>query len=411
MLGWISTTFAALSIAHFRVLWASGLFSLVAFFMAMITQSIVAFELAGTNRAVGWVVFAQGAAMALLGPLGGAYADRLPKRRVVATGTLTMGCAFGAIGLLISLERLLIVHLSIASFLVGSAIAFSGPARQALTVELVPAERRGNAMALNSVANTVSRVLGPALAGIVLGWRLGGPALAYAVMSAFYLVSTLLLLPLPHSRVRVNAAESHVFSDMLEGWRYVWSHRALRLLVLYFVSVILLGFSHVTVLPGLVKNGLGLPATDVSMLMVASAVGALIASVGVARFADSGWALFLYSAMAFLFCAGLLGVAFSASKLGATAAMFVTGLGNGGFQTLNGAVIAQNTEPQYMGRVFSLTMTAFAAFGLMALPMGILADTIGERGAFMAMGASVGVVSIVMATALARSARTAPAPG
>jgi MFS family permease len=175
--------------------------------------------------------------------------------------------------------------------------------------------------------------------------------------------------------------------------------------------VILLGFTHVTVLPGLVENALGLDATAVSTLMVASAVGALLASLGVARFGDSDWALFLYSSMAFAFCLGLLGVAIAPNRLAATAAMFLTGFGSGGFQTLNGAVIAQNTEPRYMGRVFSLTMTAFAAFGLMALPMGILADTIGERATFGVMGASVGVVSVVMALALARNARRAADTG
>ncbi len=83
MLGWLRTTFAAFEIRDFRILWLGTIFSFVAFFMSTVVQHVVAFELTGTNGAVGYVVSAQGVAMALLGPLGGAYADRWPKRRVV----------------------------------------------------------------------------------------------------------------------------------------------------------------------------------------------------------------------------------------------------------------------------------------------------------------------------------------
>ena len=75
VLAWLKATFAALEVRDFRGLWFGGLASFVAFFMAMIVQSVVAFNIAGNNKAVGLVVFGQGFAMLALGPIGGAFAD------------------------------------------------------------------------------------------------------------------------------------------------------------------------------------------------------------------------------------------------------------------------------------------------------------------------------------------------
>ena len=74
--------------------------------------------------------------------------------------------------------------------------------------------------------------------------------------------------------------------------------------------------------------------------------------------------------------------------------MFCVGLGSGGFQSLNAAVIARETEPGFIGRVMSLALLAFAGFGLIALPYGILADSIGERMTFVVMGSAVSLFAI-----------------
>ena len=101
MRAWFETTFAAFRVRNYRVLWIGTLASFVAFFMSTVVNSVVAFDLLHTNEAVGIVVFFQGIAMVLLGPLGGAYADRWPKRRVVACGQLLAGSGFGLLAWLI----------------------------------------------------------------------------------------------------------------------------------------------------------------------------------------------------------------------------------------------------------------------------------------------------------------------
>lgn len=400
-------SFGAFRIPNFRILFAGTLCSFTAFFMSTIVQSVVAFELTGLNGAVGNAVFGQGLGMVIFGPLGGAYADRLPKRRVIAIGQTVSGTALASLGFLYASGEIALPHLVFNSFVMGAAFGFIGPARQALVIDLVPGALRGNAMALTNVSNTTSRVLGPAVAGLLLGLEAFGAAAAYWTMAALYVGSAFLLLSLPRSIVRENAGETHVLADLAEGLRYAWRHRQLRHLLIFFVSVMLIGFPHVTLIVGWLKHQLGRPEEDLAQMALCSAIGALSASLLVARHADSASATRIYSWMAIGF--GLTLILFSSAPTFATgiAAIMLVGATSGGFHALNGAVIARQTETPYMGRVMSLTLMAFAGFSLTAWPLGMLADVYGERTVLFMMGAAVFGLSVFMSFVVARDDRSA----
>ena len=411
---WLEGTFAAFGTREFRVLWFGTLFSFLAFFMSTIVQSVVAFELTGDNGAVGFVVFAQGLAMLLLGPFGGAFADRWPKRRVVAVAQSITFSVFVTLAFMVATNTIQLLALAAGSLVMGCTIAFMGPARQALVIDLVPEAVRGNAMALSQVANSASRVVGPALAGLLLAWAVSGATGAYATMAAFYAVSVASLILLPRSRVRADVGETRVLADVAAGLRYVAGHERLRLLIALFVAVIMTGFPYVTVLPGLVEHQLGHEAQEISLLYLVTAVGALTASLTLARYADSRHAVRIFASMGFLFGLALLGLSQVPSYEVAVAWMIVIGVTSGGFQSLSGAVIVRVVEPGFIGRVMSLTMLAFAGFGLMGLPIGLLADELGERTALAFLGGAVCVIVGVLGPLAARRARTAPegpAPG
>lgn len=398
-------SFASLSIRNYRMLFIGTLASFTAFFTSTVVQGVVAFELTGTNTAVGGVVFGQGLGMFFLGPLGGAYADRLPKRRVIAIGQVFSATCFGSVGVLYASGTLEITHLVLNGFAVGCAFGFIGPARQALVVDLVPHAMLGNAMALTNVSNTMSRVAGPLVAAALIGYEVAGPAAAYGVMSFLYLTSAALLLLLPRSVVRDDVGETHVFEDLTQGLRYAWQNIRLRHLLFFFVTVMLVGFPHVTLIPGLLENQLGHSATELTRFALFSAIGALAASLSVARFADSRHATRIYSWLAIMFGGSLVILALMPGFNSAMAAMVLVGGASGGFHALNGAVIARAADPIYMGRVMSLTLLAFAGFSLSALPLGILADRFGERSVLMGMGLTVIVISFWMAAVVARDAQ------
>lgn len=136
-----------------------------------------------------------------------------------------------------------------------------------------------------------------------------------------------------------------------------------------------------------------------TLLLGVSALGGLGASLYVASLADSPRARRVYTVMTLLFGMSLAGSGFAPGFGILLVGMFGIGIGSGGFQTLNGALVSHMTEQAYFGRVISLTFLAFAASSVLAWPIGIFADAAGERATLVIMGASV--MAIVAAFSLA----------
>jgi MFS family permease len=288
-----------------------------------------------------------------------------------------------------AIDALRVHHLTAGGFVIGLSFAILGPARSAYIVDLVEAERRGNAVALNQVALNFSRVVGPALAGILLGPHLRGATLAFALMAALYGLAVMTQWMLPSSAVPAQAPARGLLADVADGFGYVRGNPQLRALLLMFVLTIMLGFPYVTVLPGLVEHQLAQPSSSVSLLFSVSAAGGLLASLLAAQIADGKWALPAFRAAGFSFGLTLAALYFARSLPVAVVLLFLIGVASGCFTTLNGAVLMRTTDPRYMGRVMSLAMLAFGAFGLIGVPVGMLADALGEATTLAILGALV----------------------
>jgi predicted MFS family arabinose efflux permease len=288
-----------------------------------------------------------------------------------------------------------VIYLAIGSFLIGVSFSFLGPSRQAFTMELVENHRRGNAIALSQVALNASRIVAPLVAGIMLNIGFLGAAGAFFGMGVLYVGAIACTVFLPPSRKPDSTAGRTVFGDIAIGLRYVGSHPRLRRLILSYVLVVMFGFTYISVLPGMVENELGRDSDDITILLTVNAIGGLAASLGVAALADSPNARTIYASMCLIFGVSLVAMGFAPSFLILAVAMLVMGVGAGGFQTLNGAIVSHITEPEYFGRVVSLTFLAFATSSIFALPVGFLADATGERFTVWLTGALVLVVTVV----------------
>lgn len=392
----IRPTFAALGIRDFRLLWIGALTAFLGFFMSDVVQAVVAFELTGRNRSVGLVVFGRGLAMMALGPLGGAVADRFSKRRILLTGQMMAAAVYLCLAGLMASGAISVLFLTVGSFVTGMVFAFLGPTRQAYVPELVPDEIRGNAVALNQVALNASRVGGPALAGLAISLAFLGATGGFVIMAGLYLFAVACQSKLPRLPPRARGDDDRgLFVDVLQGVRYVSTHPRLGYLVLFFVLVVVLAFPYVILLPGLVSNNLHRDVEVVSLLFSVSALGGLGSSVLIAPLADRPAALALHVSSAAGLGLSLVGLARAETLWGAVLLVFLIGITSGGVTTLNGAILVREAEPQYMGRVMSLSMLAFAAFGVAGLPIGYLADALGVRTTMGSMGlAVVGVAAL-----------------
>jgi predicted MFS family arabinose efflux permease len=167
----------------------------------------------------------------------------------------------------------------------------------------------------------------------------------------------------------------------------------------------MLGMPYVALMPGFVRNELGGNNAGIAFLLASQAAGGLAASLIVAGLADSPRAMAVYSGAGLLFGVSLIATAAAPTLWVAAGGMFVSGLGSGGFQTLNGAVVIRESDPRYFGRVMSLTMSGFAMFGLAALPLGFLADQVGERVTLAGMGVAISAIVVVFTVLLSRLSR------
>lgn len=404
--GWVGTTFDALRIKSYRVLWIGTALSFIAFMMSMTAQSIVAFDLTGNNRAVGSVMFGQGVAMLALTPFGGAIADRVSKRFLLLVAQSMIGLTMFAMGVLIAMDMITVFYLAAGAFVTGMMFSFLGPARTAYIGDLVPEARRGNALALTQVAMNATRVFGPFAAGGMLAWEPVGSAGTYFVIAGLFVLVVVTLVQLPPSRGL--ARHSSMLDDIALGFRHVRENPRLLQIVLGFIFITVLGFPYMVVLPGFTQDVLGAGKAGFGVMVGVSAVGGLITSLIVAGLADSSKAP-LYQ----LFASLLLGIALILTGVAPTYAvalltMVLVGAGGSAFQTLNNSIALKEAHPEYFGRVMSLMMMAWSFNGLIGLPIGFLADFSGERTVLIVMGAAVCAATLILA--LWRSRLPPPAP-
>ena len=390
---WYAATFEALTLTQFRILWAGSTFATLAFMMTRTVQSVVAFDLAGSSTAVGIVSLGSGIAMLFIGPLGGVFADRLSKRRVLLVGQTLVGCWFLIIGLLIVTDRLTLLLLVMLTFMMGKSFSFIGPTRQAYIGELVPRELLANAVALSQLSMGFSRVVSPMVAGLLIGWSVSGTGGTYLFMASLFLFVVATLAQLPSSTPASTGRS--VGADLAAGFAHVQSRPPLALLVLVFIVVTIVGQPYVTVLPALLEHELGQPTSRIGWLFTAEAIGGLATGLAVAGTVRGAAAWRLMFALGVIFGISLVGLALVPTFAPVLPAMFVVGIGYTGFQVTNNALLMMEADPAYFGRVMSLMMLAFGGQGLIALPVGMLADRVGERPVLAVQGVVIVAVVVV----------------
>ena len=405
---WFRRTFSSLSNPNYRTLWLGTSVAFLAFMMSSIVQSIVAFDLTGKNGAVGVVALGMGIATIVISPFGGVIADRVSKRRLVLIGQIIIGINFLLVGILIVTDNITIALLAGSTFVMGAVFAFIGPARQAWIGELVEGPELGNAIAMQQVGMTGTRVVGPLLVAVLVAVPFIDTGGTYLVMAAFFAYVIWTLTQLPPTKARPAGGKS-ILGDFKLGFAHIASRPRLALLVTMFMGVIMFGFSYQVVLPGMLENELGRDAKDMGFLFFAGAISGLVVTLGVASKASgpNAWKMMLTGAF-------ILGICLAATALAqnfwqAMVMMFISGAGASAFQLLNNSLIMQEADQAYYGRVMSLTMMAWGLNGLVGFPFGLLADQIGERETIFIMAMLViAVTGVATLLHLALGRRTPP---
>jgi MFS family permease len=389
---WFHETFQSLSNPHYRTLWMGTTVAFLAFMMSSIVQSIVAFDITGKNGSVGLVALGMGVATIVISPFGGVIADRVSKRKLVLIGQTLIGINFLTVGVLILTDAITIPALVASTFVMGGVFAFIGPARQAWIGELVTGPEMGNAIAMQQVGMTLTRVFGPLVVAVLVKFTFAGTGGTYLFMSGLFAYVIFTLTKLPPTRGRASGGKS-IVGDFKLGFGHIAGRPRLALLVTSFMGVIMFGFSYQVVLPGFLENQLGHPADDIGLLFFAGAISGLAVTLLVASKASGPYAWRMMVAGGFILGISLAVTALSATFWQAMVMMFIAGAGSSAFQLLNNSLIMQETDQAYYGRVMSLTMMAWGLYGLVGFPFGMLAVSVGERETIFLMGTLVVAVT------------------
>jgi MFS family permease len=399
-------TFVAFQYPKYRLLWISMAVGMTGMQMQMISQGLLAFELAGTFTAVGVIAMAWGVPQFFFALPGGALADRIDKRRILLITQVAVLLQALVIGLSITSDVISLPMLFVVGVFLGATFSFNMPARQAFIPELVPREQMMNAIALNNTAMNATRVVSPLAAGVFITWW--GFDVTYYITAAMYGVGWLTVLLLPRSTAHLarQGERGGMFDDIAVGLRYVRDHRALKLLMLMAFVPVLLGIPYITILPAFVRADLDQSSFAFSVLVGLSAVGALVGSLTIATLNPRAGLPRLQSMLGVGWGAGLIVLGLGSWAFGypgALFAMLVIGFFQMGYMALNNSMLMMTASPQYHGRVMSLYMLTFGVFPLMGGPLGVLGDQIGGFATFTALG--VGVIAFITLMAVVGTQR------
>lgn len=369
--------FRSLEHRNFRLYYAGQSVSLIGTWMQRLAVSWLVYSATHSSVLLGVVMFAGQIPTLLLSPYGGTVADRYSRYRVLLFTQVASFIQASLLAALVLSGYYNTWAIAGLSLLLGTINAFDIPARQSLIVELVDDPTHlSNAIALNSTMVNLARLLGPAMAGLLLTYFGPGPCFAVNAASFGAVICSLLfmrLVPRPPRTHRPGAIEG-----LREGWAYLRQAPGLRRQILLMAGISFCAMPFGTLLPVFAKDVFHGDAGTFSLLNSLSGLGALAGALYLASLPAGGRQSSLISYAALGFCGSLLGFALS-PQLGVGLVFIVLG-GAGMMLFIAGTntFIQTNVDDRMRGRVLSYYVMAFQGMQpLGSLLVGWLARHLG----------------------------------
>jgi MFS family permease len=348
-------TFAALQIPNYRRYVAGQSVSLIGTWMQMAAQSWLVLSLTGSATTLGLIVALQTLPVLLLGPYGGVIADRIDKRRLMVALQLAMGVQALILGVLTITGAVRLWEIGALAALLGLNNAFENPARQSFMLELVGGESLRNAVTLNSVLVNVARVIGPAVAGILIATVGEGPCFLLNAASFAAVVTS--LVTLDRKAIHPSPPSGREPGQLREGLRYVRRTPELGVPLAMMALVGCLAYEFQVTLPVMARQGLHVGATGYGFMTAAMGVGAVVGGLFVATKGKTGLPTLIAASCAF----GVL-LAFAGLAPNLPVEVFALALAGGAsisFMSTGNSTLQLGAAPNMRGRVMSLWFVAF----------------------------------------------------
>lgn len=389
------TTFTSLKNRHYRWFWLGMLASFAAIHLQIVARNWLVYEMTGSALALGIVIAAWGLPILLLSLYGGAIADRVKKRDLLIVTQVANGVITLIIAVLIATGWIALWHLIAAAAVTGIIFAFHVPARLAIIPELVRKRELLNAIALNSTGMNLSRFVGFAIGGALLGF-IGVAGVYYVVVFCFFVSAALLFMLPVVEKVRQRAVTS-IKADLAAGLRYIRHSDLIRsLLAMAFVSIAF-GLPYMNLMPVFAVDIFDVGEFGLGLLLGMAGLGALIGSLIIASLGDFRRKGLLLMGLALGFGATVALFGLSGSYPLSLVLLIAVGLLGAGYLAVNNTLIQSNVPREMLGRVMSIYVMTFAMMPVGTLPLGAVSDAIGAQLAIGAGGVIVVLFTLGMA--------------
>jgi MFS family permease len=400
--GYGQRTFSSLRIPDFRVLWIGNVGTMLGQWVQFAAQGYLVFHLTGSPFQVGAVGFARGISSVSMSPFAGTITDRFSRRSVLMVMTAVSATAATLVATLIITDVIQVWMLYPLSVLEGFGDAVNQPARQVMIYDVVGTEDLPNAVAVNSLGSNTMRIIGPSLAGALIGAV--GIQAAFIVQASAYAFSVYATSRIKTKGVPSGAhATTTVMASMLDGLSYARSHPDVLLLVVMAALPSLLVYPYVQFIPVFAKDVLHVGSFGYGFLASAVGYGSIIGALIAANLTEIRkrgqilvWTTFIYMALV---------TAFALSNMYALSftLLVVAGIANSIYLMFNQVMVQLVVHDEYRGRVMSLYVMTSGLTPFSALLMGALINVFGAQvtvACFTGLASAIVLVIGVMSNRL-----------
>ncbi len=392
-------TFDSFKNPVFRLYYGSMSGTWFSMHMQMMTRSLLVYRLTGSGTILGLMSLGHAIPTLLLSLIGGAIADRVQKKHVLIAGQTVLAVVSLGVALALTKGYLGLEHpgswwiLMVAAVLHGTTMGLMMPTRQAIIPEIVGEEQVMNAVSLNNLGMNAFQFVAPALAGFLIDAF--DFASIYYITAIIYLLTTILVAFLPHTRTTTILGSS-TLRDISEGLRYIRRETTILLILAISLSGMILGMPFRFLLPMITEDILKVGATGMGILMSVSGIGAILGSLFLASLPSRKRGLMLLLSGVIMGLA-LLGFSFSPWWYPSLILVTFVGLGHTAQMTLGNTLIQYYVNASYRGRVMSFFMMGIGFTSLGIFLAGVLAEVVGVQ---WSIGGLAMILALISVTAL-----------
>jgi MFS family permease len=369
--------------------------------MQTVAELWLVLELTDSGIALGVLTGLHFTPLLVGGVYGGLVADRVDKRRLLLV-TQTLQAVLALVLWAVTaagVTELWMVFL--LAFLSGCVTAFDNPTRRAFTFELVANADLSNAASLNSTLMSFTRIIGPAIAGVLIGTV--GVSICFLVNGLSFVAVLLALVAIDVSTLRTPVREGRQAGQLREGFRYAWSTPSVRLPLAMMAVVGILALNFPVILPLLATDEFGGGAGMLGLLLTLTSVGNMIGALAIAirEVVDRQ----VLAASSIVLGGGILATSAAPGLVLGTVALVVVGVGTGAFVASTNAAVQVHAAAAMQGRMVALHAILFLGSTPLGGPLiGWIAESAGARISF-----AVGGVAALATGVVAMSRRPAAA--